>query len=335
MEDLLTFLLVFGASSLLCAIAVGFSGFAAWVKGILIFVLLIQAPLLIGSLAMSAMGQSIELWSEWYYFPITVWDGLILALMGLVLGADSIAPEAQNFAWIKRVLALLLWVPLLLIPESDSEWFYFQIFLATLAWAYVVMEGLSRPANYLNSHHTPLRRLGRWLGSCFYPAWPSAVRYVGLSMLILGGTLAFLLRDETWNSWLKALVLGASLAATILFPCVIFVLLRWNSKHRLLIHFIFQILIAVGALFLGILSSISALSLIRHVLILFPLPAFYLIEHNKFRNWELLPAVALTSLLWLATFLLILHKAARPYWAKALGRVWRAETVSPPDLPKP
>jgi hypothetical protein len=175
----------------------------------------------------------------------------------LSLGASLIAPQAENHATIRRIVALVTVAVTGGICVWNKARFEELLFMYVALGAPAIALALSEPQHLLSTVCGPFVRkgfIGRLAGRFLYPGWPSAVAFTGLLTLLCGGTL-LLLPDvgQDFNS--EEIIISLSFLGTLLFPGLLTVLLGHKFKERFAGFVLLLIASGVFALVLGILSE--------------------------------------------------------------------------------
>jgi hypothetical protein len=179
----------------------------------------------------------------------------------LSLGASLIAPQAENHATLRRIVALIF------IAVTNGIFIWNDALLSELISMYVVLGApaivlaLSEPQHLLSTVCAPFVKkgfIGRLAGRFLYPGWASAVAFTGLLTLLCGGTL-LLLPGVRQGFSSDEIIVSLSLLGALLFPGLLTVLLGHKFKERFAGFVLLLIASGVFALVLGILSeSLSA-----------------------------------------------------------------------------
>ena len=191
--ELTSLAVMLGASAVFSAVTIGLSPYqtratrGVLIVGIVIMVWSTAAPLFYmgrfagGGTAMSA----------WLIVPAVACAAILLRLM-LEVGASKIAPDAENHAAAKRMLALaafLVAVGASFLPGSSVV-----VTLGTFVLAAgICLAALCEQGRWIGSIYRPFARhgfLGRWLGRLFYPGWFSGFWFTTLIFAAFAALMA-------------------------------------------------------------------------------------------------------------------------------------------------
>lgn len=260
-----------------------------------------------------------------------VCDGAVLTLFFLVTAVRNIAPRAENHAFLARILPLLAMLPVEFaeaLGAKDSA--QVQLWLSALFLAFVLIVELSTSSWPMPSHwRTWSRRgpLGRLVGFCSLPGWPSAMAYMFvagglwtiLALLVLPSTGPRAMADKA--AWM-ALLAGSAL----LFPVVVMSFFRFRTASTVLPYFMCLAVPAIlSALAIGFAESQMHFTMFKALMEIVPFSAFL------FGLNEIDPALAfLQGFVALLVFTFAIGQSV-PYW-KQLGLYEARDRVSPPAV---
>jgi ABC-type transport system involved in multi-copper enzyme maturation permease subunit len=178
----------------------------------------------------------------------------------LSLGASLIAPAAENHALVRRLVALVLTLGLLVLgffEVMDRELVIMMVFVVTIPAIIIALTDSSPLVSTVCRPFVRWRAPGKVLGWFFYPTWGSGVFYVvlllmcGLLAMGVGGGVSRMIVDLDEEVVTVILALFGSL----LFPAVWQVFLFRGEGQRLS-HYL--LLLAGSYLLLGVLSALSS-----------------------------------------------------------------------------
>ena len=260
-SELLLVLMLFLLSSALTAVTVGLSASSS----ILVRGLIPLAGTVVLTFSIFGIGfngglkelvQICSLESRDHVIAVLVF-ALTIAYLGwhaLSLGASLIAPQAENHATVRRLVALaavgvtggiLVWnevrpEPLILVLIALS--------------APAVTLALSEPEQLISTVCRPFVKrgfTGRLAGRFLYPGWPAGVAFTGL-LAALCGLIGFFNRGR----YSDELIVSLSLLGGLLFPGVLTVFFGKKVKERFACFVLLLIASGVFTLVLGMLSGV-------------------------------------------------------------------------------
>ncbi|MBL9153395.1 MAG: hypothetical protein JNK37_12955 [Verrucomicrobiales bacterium] len=327
-RELIALFWVLVLSMTLTAVTVGFSAFRS---------VLLRFTVLGGLVILSMMGmeaaekalqiiadptgatapRSIVIWTVVSFF----FSAVYLSWFMLDLGASRIAPEAENHATRKRVIALLFGGGALLLPLAGLD-VTACLLLTTVVWSLVCLDALTERPVMLPSIYLPFAR--RWYlrpwTLLVVPGWHSGI----LFYLFCAGLF-------TLGAWLLPPVLGTramevkewqflvSGLSIIVFPLlIIHLFIRWPMTTATLFGFylLIQVCSGVLALFLTIMAEESPVKEVAYLIAPIPTTALFAAIAN-----DASPSMTgLAGAFGLAAVLITLFRAA-PYYRDAFRLV--------------
>lgn len=220
-------------------------------------------------------------------------DSILFITVLLEAGASRIAPQTENHAFLKRLVALVA-LGLAFIFSRLDIFAPAAYGAASIIVLLVLLDGLSEDLSFspLTDRHSHRSILVRLLSFIFSPGWASAAVF---SLLIFGISLEVLQWEHVSKDPRMALIF-ASLFAGILWPAALIRFLLPKTQHFSIFYFLFQL---VGSILALLIYSIpSKTNGFWDVLVCFaPMTVFFLATTNT------LPSTGLDIYLWVSTIL--------------------------------
>jgi len=261
-EDLISLFSQILVAMLLVAAGVGFSG---WKSKLLRGLIIAGAVMSLYMIPLGIFGISRSLghvsFNEPYMWLFGISGAILMMLFFVEYGAYIIAPPAENHAWRKRTLALIifgLFNGLALYSKQEELVFLGLIFLVP-----VCIDALCEPLYLIPSLYRVSGRVGplrRFVYRFFYPGWPSGFLFVNAMMALTSVSIITLGPD--FDDMALFLV---SLIGTLFMPLAIILLFRRQKENLIqpylmiqLIFFIISMVFVVASFSLDFDSNLLA-----------------------------------------------------------------------------
>jgi len=324
LDDLTTMVWILWLNGLLTALAVGFSGFSWFIKGIILVVWVLSGLsglqiVFTAAYVMRSVAGSSALTMGWGGWLLLFLDSAVLGVYLLQMAASLIAPDAENHLPLKRGLALLLLLldALLCFIGASRELILMQFTLASMVTVFCCVEGLCSRRPVMRAHIEAMARWGRpvlWLGRVFYPGWASGAAFVFLSSFLLVMLLK-LIGGWDPDDWLRATSLIFYGTTALLTPLLLFSLLMKSWRQAPVPFFIVQIGLGIVTMFIFVASHITRDRLLLKAMLPFPLPSFWIVLSDTLRGTEPI-LFHYGSVAVLAAFILFYFLGSRSEWKK-------------------
>jgi len=310
-DDVLMLGRFFLASALLLALGVGLSAISSRVIRILLMVgavfSLYIIPMIMISWAFGGGGRSSFMMVD-TSIAVLLSIGLtaLLVVFLLEFGASLIAPPAENHAFRKRLLGLLVLASVTAVAAftSTSEVY----FLALLLLVPIGIDALIESPRYIPVLYRPPRffpSVTRRVRGLFYPGWPSGVLFVlVLVSAVYGGAFYFLpAQDDVGMAFVAEL--GA-----LLFPLAALVLWRPRATSYAIPYLVIQLSLVIFTFI--IYATVEAASMYGGVEWIAVFPLSYLMmmvfDHDHVEG-----GFILTFLVTAASLLILLARMREPW----------------------
>jgi hypothetical protein len=262
--ELLLVLLLFLLSSALTAVTVGLSASSSiLVRGLIPLAGTVALTFSIFGIGFSGglkeLVQICSLESSDHVIAIVVFV-LTIAYLGwhaLSLGASLIAPQAENHATIRRLVALgtVTVAGGILIWKEVRPGTMILVFTTLIAPAIAL--ALSEPEQLIPTVCRPFVKrgfIGRLAGRFLYPGWPTGVAFTGLLALLSG--IPLLLSPEIRADYASdEIIVSLGFLGGLLFPGLLTILFGHKVKERFACFVLLFIASGVFTLVLGMLGS--------------------------------------------------------------------------------
>ncbi|HEY8960642.1 MAG TPA: hypothetical protein VIM57_00450 [Luteolibacter sp.] len=262
--ELLLVLLVFLFSAALTAVTVGLSASSSiLVRGLIPLAGTVALTISIFGVGFGGgLNELIEicsLESSQYMARVTVFVFTIayLGWHALSLGASLIAPQAENHATIRRIVALISIAVTGGIFVWNHALFSELIFMYVALGAPAIVLALSEPNQLVPTVCRPFVKrgfIGRIAGRFLYPGWPAGVFFTGL-LASLCGTVALILPDFQSSHSSPEIIVSLALLGGLLFPAVLTVFFGKKVKERFACFLLLLIASGVFTVVLGALGG--------------------------------------------------------------------------------
>lgn len=260
-SELLLVLLLFLLSSALTAVTVGLSASSSLlVRGLIPLAGTVALTLSIFGIGfgggLKGLVQICSLDSSDHVIAVIVF-ALTIAYLGwhaLSLGASLIAPQAENHATLRRLVALVTVTVTggILIWNDVRPGTMIMVLLALSVPAITL--ALSEPEQLIPTVCRPFVKrgfMGRFAGRFLYPGWPAGVAFTGL-LALLCGLIGFFNR----GLYSDEIIVSLSLLGGLLFPGLLTTLFGKKVKERFACFVLLLIASGVFTLVLGLLGGV-------------------------------------------------------------------------------
>jgi len=316
-SELLLVLLLFLLSSALTAVTVGLSASSSiLVRGLIPLAGTVALTISIfgvgfgGGLKELIEICSLESSQHMARVTVFVFTTSYLGWHALSLGASLIAPQAENHATIRRVVALISIAVTGGIFIWNDALFSELIFMYVTLGAPAIALALSEPEQLISTVCRPFVKrgfLGRLAGRFLYPGWPAGVAFTGL-LAALCGLIGFFSRGRDSDVVLVSL----SLLGGLLFPGVLTVFFGKKVKERFACFVLLLIASGVFTLVLGMLSGVLSEREFLWFFVWNPLALTLMKEWHGFSSHALIVAGVAINALYLLLLSIKAFQAFRP-----------------------
>ncbi|MEM6883729.1 MAG: hypothetical protein AAF571_01765 [Verrucomicrobiota bacterium] len=341
MQDFAMLAMLIVASFVITAVAIGISGFAKWLRITLIIAYSIGGLIFfVGYLSSTMMGAG-SAWPSLIHWVASIWDAAFLVVFGLSLAAGAIAAPVENYALTRRLICIAFLIPALALPFllMDLEEAVIYWMIAALIWGIVLIQGLCSGVNdfYIQRHAFrpggKFRSFGPWLGSFFYPTWPSGVRFSVVSVFLWSILLLCVILYEGEPSY-DELMLYASMSflaiSFLLTPLSLILLVGWpKNEGRWIAYLTLHVLFWLLAIFAYLIENIIEVEAIYAVLLIIPPSYFWTVIMQYHDNFWL---VWISAIIGLLINMAVIYLKSRPYWTRVRTEFRLAETPEPPPI---
>jgi ABC-type transport system involved in multi-copper enzyme maturation permease subunit len=219
-----------------------------------------------------------------------------LVLLLLEMGAERIAPIAENHALRIRLLALLIFLPspvLLRLGGSSNALGFLWFGTAAPLLVTVCILALNEPIRLVPATCAPLLKLkkaGAFWARSFYPGWAGAVRFTLIAFAAMAG--ATLLLPMNWGSeeQLRALALLLALLGGVLFPVLAIRLFCRGvqpPRFALLFYLLIQLAAVIFLVLVAVPASLMSAEEWMPLLGLVPTSSFFAMVFNLAKNEQI------------------------------------------------
>ena len=235
-----------------------------------------------------------------------------LAWHALSLGASLIAPQAENHATIRRLVALVAVTVtggILVWKEVRPE--VMTLLLTALVTPAIVL-ALSEPDQLIPTVCQPFVKkgaVGRLAGRFLYPGWPAGVAFTAL-LIALSGLLMVMLPDLRHIHHSRTLVVPLGLLGGLLFPGLLTLLFGKKVKERFACFVLLLLASGVFTLVLGMLGGTLPNKEFLWFFVWNPLALTVMQDLHRFSDENLLAAAIAVNAIY---FLLLFIKAVQAF----------------------
>jgi hypothetical protein len=317
--ELLLVLLLFVFSAALTAVTVGLSASSSiLVRGLIPLAGTVALTFSIFGVGFSGglkeLIQICSLESSDHVIAIAVFV-LTIAYLGwhaLSLGASLIAPQAENHATLRRLVALVAVTVtggILLWEEVSAE---VIVTVLTALCAPAITLALSEPGHLIPTVCRPFVKrgfIGRLAGRFLYPGWPAGAAFTGL-LAMLSGLILLMLPEMRSNHFSDEIIVSLGLLGGLLFPGLLTILFGNKVKERFACFVLLLIASGVFTLVLGILGGALSHREFLWFFVWNPLVLTLMQEWHGFADEGLVAAGLAVNALY---FLLLLIKAFQAF----------------------
>jgi hypothetical protein len=197
------------------------------------------------------------------FYALFAFYAACYTMLLLEIGATRIAPEAENHAWRKRLIALLLLAPALIAlfamsPTPDT--IFPLIAIAAPVLLYVIAESLCESVPEIPPIFRPYAKRGPagWLAAfVFAPGWLSGVLFTLLAFGAFFGAVYAVALQQSSTQWLEFKIAFYSLFLGLFFPLIFLRTFFRRAKQPLLFYLLIQLFCGIIATFCTIIASYS------------------------------------------------------------------------------
>ncbi len=314
-EDLMVFMLIITLSSVASAFFVGVSNTPTWLKSLLIIGYIFGLFVFLGVISFdSSFSRMLETTTflGWLYFLMIV---SLVTIFCLNIGSLSIATSSDNSERIQRLLSIVLiglfiFLAIAYNRVDVGEFLAMSGMGVIFLYGYTLAFSISMTTQPTRANVIVFRPL-QWLLRCFYPSWQSGVRFCCLAILIPLVTL-LITEPQDWDE----IILGFLIILNVIIaPRFFLELFNWRPKYPLIVYGFFQLAFLIIFLFVMVFAEANNFKGAYLILVVFPPATLGLIpEWNTMRGS--LEIFYISQIVYLFVVLAVLHRQARPYWAR-------------------